>query len=72
MAQEELRKERSRYSAALEIELDNCLAELGWDWKIKSISKYIILTLYIQKKTIENNSMRKKFKNVTNSKLLNN
>jgi hypothetical protein len=29
MAQEELRKERSRYSAALEIELDNCLAELG-------------------------------------------
>ena len=26
MAQEELRKERSRYSAALEIELDNCLA----------------------------------------------
>lgn len=28
MAQEELRKERSRYSA-LEIELNNCLAELG-------------------------------------------
>ena len=26
MAQEELRKERSRYSAALEIEIDNCLA----------------------------------------------
>ena len=48
MAQEELRKERSRYSA-LEIELNNCLAELGWDWKIKSISKYIIHTLYIKK-----------------------
>jgi hypothetical protein len=29
MGQEELRKERSRYSAALEIEFDNCLAELG-------------------------------------------
>jgi hypothetical protein len=29
MGQKELLKARSRYSAALEIELENCLAELG-------------------------------------------
>ena len=33
--QEELRKERSRY-AALEIELNTCLAELGWTLKTTS------------------------------------
>lgn len=50
MAQEELRKERSRYSA-LEIELNNCLAELGWDWKINSKFNYInhsLTYIYIQ------------------------
>ena len=52
MAQEELRKERSRYSA-LEIELNNCLAELGWDLKnqvnVQLYQSYTYLYIYPRK-----------------------